>query len=628
MTRRLRMARAVRPLMVLVPLLGLGAAAGVLYQGRAAFRRSTTGAAVASLTTSAVPRGPSFSAFGWQRGTEYVQELDYRFELAPAGAEPSAPAAGAALHVTGAWRTLVVGGPQGGTRLKVEIAHAAIANQNPAAAQAMAEASRSLARPFYVDYDAQGRALRLHLAKDTDRLALGILRELVSISQFSEPAPVTASWQALESDQSGEYRADYRSLGFGKFERVKALYVKANPAQSAGVFGGGVPVIGKALAVFELDDWGRSAKLDATHELSTPGAENGTGYVSRTRLALKFLERRQGVEVGGDLTNLVTLGLAPAASDVTDAAADLDRQLVDGADADSLLRELSQLAEGDRDGGFAIQTRLAALFRLDPRAIDKALSRLDAKNAANILGALGSAGTPAAQKALAAFASDTGRDAAERQLAVDSMLAVEHPTPELRGALKGMLSEKDPELKNNASLMLGVMAGRDADPSATVDIVQQMSRELKTADSVNERIRLIDSLGNTRSDAALPALSEALASDNAEVRTAATAALRFVSDPAADRLLSTAITSDDSPDVRRSALIAAGYRAYEPLASALETVAKGDPSSAVRAQAVTTLQDMTQKDNQALPLLDWIAQNDKDPQVRARARRAVESPPL
>ncbi|MBW8885464.1 MAG: HEAT repeat domain-containing protein [Planctomycetia bacterium] len=172
------------------------------------------------------------------------------------------------------------------------------------------------------------------------------------------------------------------------------------------------------------------------------------------------------------------------------------------------------------------------------------------------------------------------------------------------------------------------MAGRDADPSATVDIVQQMSRELKTADSVNERIRLIDSLGNTRSDATLPALSEALSSDNAEVRTAATAALRFVSDPAADRLLSTAITSDDSPDVRRSALIAAGYRAYEPLASALETVAKGDPSSAVRAQAVTTLQDMTQKDNQALPLLDWIAQNDKDPQVRARARRAVESPPL
>jgi HEAT repeat protein len=114
-------------------------------------------------------------------------------------------------------------------------------------------------------------------------------------------------------------------------------------------------------------------------------------------------------------------------------------------------------------------------------------------------------------------------------------------------------------------------------------------------------------------------ITQAFGSSDPAVRTAAAAALRFVPDPAADVLLSKAMTSDPEVTVRSAALMAAGYRAYDPLAQALETVAK-DPDAKLRGALVSALTQMAQHDSQALVLLDWIATNDPSDEIRSQAR--------
>lgn len=609
---------------VWISILALGLAGGALYHQRTSSRTAAAGAVAAAAAAAAgAPTATALPRAGWERGIEYVHALDYQFGLAAeASPSPQQPL----LHAAGQWKSVVVERQRDSVKLAVQLQGVKIDAPDEAGAKLVIPTTLSLAQPFYVEYDARGRALRLYLRPDIDTLALGILRELVSISQFSSPASPSTTWQSLEADQAGEYRADYRSLGQAKYSRAKTGYVRAAAAQGSAAIAGVTPVIRQATAKFRLDDWGRTASLEALHVLVTPDVGGGVGVVSRSELRLTLLSQRRGAEIPAPLTGLVPVSVMADPSELV--GADTDSQLVGDATVSSLLAELARLPADDRGGSVALQRRLAALFRLRPDAIAEAMAQLDDRNASIILGALGEAGTPAAQRAVASVASDDRLDETRRQMAVDAMLSVQHPTAELREGLARARKSQHPDLRSNASLMLGVMAARDEEPSAAKGIVEELSRDAQNAETTGERIDAISSLGNTRSDAALPALADAMDEEDAELRSAAASALRFVPDAGADQLLSKALTSDKDPGVRRAALVAAGYRAYDPLASALETVSKHDPDAAVRSQAVSTLSSIAHQDPQSLLLLDWVAQNDSDPQVRERARRALGSSTL
>src|SRR5262249_10227382 len=133
------------------------------------------------------------------------------------------------------------------------------------------------------------------------------------------------------------------------------------------------------------------------------------------------------------------------------------------------------------------------------------------------------------------------------------------------------------------------------------------------------------SLGNSRSADVLPALSQSIGSEDPLVRASAAAALRFVPDPAADSMLAKAITTDENGDVRRAALMAAGFRSYEPLAPALAAVSKHDPDPRMRTEAVAALSNMAGHDSQSMLLLDWVAQHDADKSIRDQAKKALDS---
>ena len=563
---------------------------------------------------------PVFSRAGWEPGTAYVHRLDYQVTVGSEQKDATEGAQRYSFRVTGLAKTRVSEKRGGEVRVSMQLDEVKL--DSGVKANVPEEIKSALAAPFFVDYDERGRAVRLHVRPGMDRTILGVLREIVSISQFSVGDSPASNWSAIESDTTGEYRATYRATIGARILRQKTAYVRVAGRKSKSSNTPTIPVNG---AEFQLDDWGRISILKGTSAVaSSPGG--GLSFASNTELSLKVVSRTrdtQGLPLSVD--GLVATSLSPSDEELAEAAAAIDKKIVDGATVDQLLRELG--ATDDANAQSTAEVRLAALFRLDPVAIKTALGKLDANNADDILAALGSAGTAEAAKALADILKDPKRDPLDRATAVDAVLAIEHPTVETAKALEVAVASSDPELKNNASLALGVVSARiaESEPEAAQAVVDKMSNDYKAATSNDERQRTLGSLGNTRSADALPAIAEALKSPDPAIRATAAAALRFVPDPEADRLLSAVLTSDPDQEVRTAALLAAGYRAYDPLATALETVAK-DPNSTLRLRLVSTLADMARNDNDALVLLDWIAENDTDKDVRASAQKALAPP--
>jgi hypothetical protein len=559
----------------------------------------------------------SISRVGWEPGVAYAQTVDLKIGIGTRDQGNEGSKQLVQLRLGGRLETLVseVIGKEVRVRLRLVDPKVNAGNKS-----VPTEAVTALATPFFADYDDRGRALRLHVPPGLESAARGLLRELVATTQLTMPERSTARWSAVESDTTGDYKASYKALGTTKIVRQKAGYVptssvtgdeRKQPKPQIVAYG----------AEFELDDWGRVKDLKCTSSMTTATDGTEMSFEARSELSLKTLSRSR--ETQGLPLSSAGLVAIPITSDPSEAedSKNLDRQLVAGSDVKGILVALSNGKDGD---AARPRTRLEALFRLDPSAIQTALAMLDDTNAPTVLASLGGAGTAEAQKALGDVLRDDRRSPAERLAAVDGVFSLENPTAETATALEALTRSDHPELKQNASLALGVAAARMAedDPAAAKGVVQRMTADYASSKDSHEQIRVVGGLGNTRSADSLGALTQAMASKDPAVRAAAAAALRFVPDPAADVLLSKALTSDPDKNVRNAALLAAGYRAYDPLAQALETVSR-DPDVDLRTMLVSTLTQLSQQDSQAFVLLDWIANNDPSNEVRSKALGAL-----
>jgi HEAT repeat protein len=596
---------------------GAGAAAlhysgAVSALGRAASSLSTNARLEPSASNETVA---SFSRAGWEPGVAYAQTIDLSIGVGTRDKDTVNQLF--RLRLGGKLETLVseVLGKEVRVRLRLVDAKLETGDKS-----IPAEVVRAFATPFFADYDERGRALRLHVPPDLDRTVRGILREIVSTTQLTTPEPAAARWSAVEADTTGDYKASYKTLSSTKIVRQKSGYVPA-ASQAGDKASQPKPDIVAYGAEFQIDDWGRVKELKCTSHLNAAAGETETFFEARAELTLKTVSRSretQGLPVS--IAGLVAISITSDRGDA-EGTKNLDRQLVAGADVKGILDGITK----EKDGQTARpRTRLEALFRLDPSAIKTALALLDEANAPTVLAALGGAGTAEAQNALRDVLRDERRSPAERLAAVDGAFGLENPTAETATTLEALTRSENPELKQNATLALGVTSARMAenDPTAAQGILQRLASDYTSAKSSDDRIRIVGGLGNTRSADSLATLTQAMASSDPAVRAAAAAALRFVPDPAADVLIAKAMTSDPDTNVRNAALLAAGYRAYDPLAQALATVSK-DADANIRGMLVTTLAQMAQEDGEALVLLDWIANNDPSTEIRSRAQGAL-----
>jgi hypothetical protein len=227
--------------------------------------------------------------------------------------------------------------------------------------------------------------------------------------QLVVPNPRAAEWSTEERDVSGEYDAKWTRTDDRAAQRQKLRYRRVVTVD------GLVPTadIGRydvsSSDTFTLDAAGWPTALTAIESLRAGNATDPMTITMDGKTTATLLRSEDAGQAGGpvdwDRYETSELALAPS---FDGARRNIDAQRVG---RDSLGDMVSQLAAipdraDPRSRALAQQhARLASLFRLKPEAAADAMARIargevDAILARSLIGALGTAGTPEAQRAL------------------------------------------------------------------------------------------------------------------------------------------------------------------------------------------------------------------------------------
>jgi hypothetical protein len=508
--------------------------------------------------------------------------------------------------------------------------------QDPAARAAF---ERGLARPFYVEADRTGAAHAMHFDRDVDPIARGLIKTAVALTQVAgrtDDLRSAASWTANESDPTGEYVASYeRDTTRRCVQKSRTRYTRVAAADGLVPVENAGAVTSALKSAITLDAGLWPASIDGTDSLRI---EPGGGLPSIDASASIRLDLREttldgahaaafaGVPESYERTTIASAGDSPD-------AARQDRELVAGATLASLRTQLERVARAEDKGQERahLHDQLAALFRLDPAATREAaagtLAGQDPATARVVIGALGTAGTPEAQDALAALAESDTLDTKLRANALANLGLVEAPTTSTLEALDRQTASDTRSVRSTATLALGnaarsLEAGGDESADTTVlDLLERLDGATNPADQA----LYLRALGNAGDPRALPAIETALASPEERVRSAAAEALRFIADPRADVLLSKVLVADLSPTVRRSAVLAATFREITPLLPAMDAALGKDGDERVRMDVVAALGRARKAAPAVIELLRGTAEHDPSADIRKRAAAYLAS---
>ncbi len=550
------------------------------------------------------------------------------------------------LH--GTWETTVLQNDPLGVLLLTQLREPQLRGATDSDAALQAKVLADLAVPFFLQLDPSGRLRVVRLRKDVSAQARGFIKAVAAQLQYVRPAQPDRTWNTEESDPTGEYVAHYEQQATSdreplRYHKSRQRYLHVATAQGLGP----VTELGKVAGTLDL-----TYTLDGA-DAATAGLQKVTGkdslqvepgaampsISSSSEITLALLRTDGPVDVTALLALASTPDYEPVAiaaldSDSSTAHAD-DAQLVKGASLQALVHQLGALPEsGSGPQRAALHTRLSALFRLDGSAAQKAMlavkQGLAEPAAKTLIGALGGAGTAAAQAALVQLAETKSLTTDLRENALAVLGLAENPEDSTAAALLRATGDTDREVRSTAALALGnVAAGqRKSNPGDADQSVDELLALLASAATQDEQIVYLQALGNAGDARALPALQRALASEAAAVRSAAVVSLRFIEGAQVDQLITGAIIQDRAAEVRRGALFAASLRALPSLFAALQKAALGDEDVGVRMDAVGLLGKaltMPAISGSAGAVLRTVASKDPEPEVRRAALNRLQS---
>ena len=547
----------------------------------------------------------------WIPGTTYIYEIESSRALTMQ--RDHGPGQPRELAVSGRLSIAVVGPAADGDGALLRLALAGAA-------------SPRLSGAFYAVAAPTGRLGSFSFPRGLGGADRATLKGLAGALQVVVPDPGAASWRATEEDLTGEYEAAYRADG-DAIHKAKERFVRARGAR------GLTPIkdpstyeIASSIELaLEASGWPRTASEDETLAVKAGAMQIQAKTRTSARLA--------AVEQTPDLARIAAaeqavLEAEPAADAEGFAAAKrrADEGLLDGASYQALLADL---AAGDAQLRNRTLARLAALFRLQPEAAARAAGSLlggglTGEAAQRMIGALGSAGTPEAQRALA---SVLGSDRASSELRSDAAAALgrtKQPTEDSKQALLKAARASDGSLASTATLGLGNLIKRmDEGSGDASDAVAALIQRLAAATDDAERLLCLDALGNSGDPRALSAIEPYLAAGDVKLRAAAAQALRFMA--GADARVAAAL-QDLAPEVRRAAAGALAYRAITPMLSLVSAVLQHDADVSTRLQLVSALKLRKRQEPGLGDLLSWSAANDPAAEVRSAAKTAIASP--
>lgn len=489
----------------------------------------------------------------------------------------------------------------------------------------------ALRHPFFVTFDEGGAARQLWLDPGVGVEQRDLLRYLVSILQIAGRSGDAREWTTTERDLTGPYEARYHRRGDGSIAKQKVAYRLPSAASGGAPARPVVEVLSSAWEA-RFGRGGALSRFAGSEEVSTDGPVGDLKMVAHTELSADLIASDPEAETPSELigsfererSRLRSWSLERDPSELAAISRVHDEQLVEGASLSVLVDGLRAVADNEEARRRA-QRRLEALFRLDPRAPEAAAALVRQSNgqAPAIVSAMAAAGTLESQRALRSLVTDSAVPRPLRLTAVQMIGQLAEPTREAIDGLEPLLDVADPELRQAGAYAYGatLRAGAAREPERVRQGLDALTTRLERARTADEKIDLLDSLGNAGNPAALPIIRRSLEDADPEVRAVALKALRLIPDPAADELLSATIVGADVVPVRIAALFAAGFRPVEPYVAPVGALLAREPTPRVRESAVHLLGPHVRASKAIAAVMKHVAEEDGIPSVRDAAAR-------
>jgi len=465
-------------------------------------------------------------------------------------------------------------------------------------------------------------------------------RDILARWQIILPAnPAARTWSQTEEDATGVYVAAYSrdtNQPPAVLQKRKQQYLSLSSAGQTNLQTRS-QVNGNTVA--HLDPY--PVKIEGREQLTILAPEIGGGVVSEANYTFDLQSATAAPEVE-QAGALVARRLETTGTPFSWAAADGPDRLstavdVEGTTMQEQLAELEQLLAAGLSGTSAeVRTleKIVALIKKDDAAVDALVSRLsrhlEAKDeplASALIGMLGAAGTPKAQRTLIGLVAASEWPQAQREMAIFSFAQVTEPIPEVDNWLR-QLHQKGDDLSNNSLLVLAAMGDRVRESSP--ERFQTISKYVTEAASapgmeLNERVVGLDAIGNLGPKEVPEVVRNALASDDPLLREKAVLSLKRVEDSAASGLIRSALRDDSAEGVRIAAASLLADERWSDASQDLAYAAAHDSSEQVRVAAITALGEQLDSNPDFSRVLKQIAAQDQSVDVRAAAGQVLSS---
>lgn len=522
----------------------------------------------------------------------------------------------------------VVGEGGDGARIRAELAQP---TRSDVPAQAGA-ALDGLGTAFFFVLRPDGSTTGFQFPKGMSGDVRRRLRAVVSSMQLVMGAGAGAggAWERVESDEMGQYVASYERSGAG-FAKSKLRYdLVRTPAGLVAPesFGTKYETRGASALVADASGWPSSIDEDSAVAVSFQGGRMVMTTKTKARLVAHADDRRFAGSYEAALASFDpdADGLA---ADAALAGRNADANLVGKATYGSLVTDLEQAT--DARARNRSTAKLGALFATRPEAVAEARAALLAKGTNEktgsvIASALGNAGTPEAQRALADVLGAKEAPSGTKANAAISLGLVAHPTTEAKAALTGASKSSDASVAETATLALGNLAKASAaDGQDASDVVTSLIAKLEAAQTTADKVLYLDALGNTGDERALAPISARLSDGSVYVRGAAVGALRFQKGEGVAASLFVA-SGDPETTVRRAAISAVAQQSVVAHLPTLKRVLGEDEEASLRIAAVRVLARAVDTVPEVEAILAKTASSDADAQVREAATQALSKP--
>lgn len=456
------------------------------------------------------------------------------------------------------------------------------------------------AEPTLVRIDAAGRVRGYGFARELDGDQRNFLRGAIGLLFVEAPEAGATAWTSVGNDSMGSFEARYETLPASDEDSLLVRRTRLALTKVRGLVELPAHTLqGGAVARFALArGWLAGVELAETLTMAMP---IGDMKVSTTRKATATLVAEEAVPVDGaaawDRAAADVSGETESLGGYAEAAQRREwRDRLAGVTVADLLAEIERLLAaktGDDEAVDAAFQKLQWLLRGDDKATlmlaDQLVAGQVPTHAVGVaIGALGAAGTAAAQEALLALRAD-GVAPAMREQATTACLQLAEPGERLMQSLTDE-ARSGAASRATSVMVLGALARRAGAPAGggASPLANLLAMETEYAVR-GELADWVFAVGNSGASQVLDVALRLLGHQQTDVRAACCAVLRRCAGPAAFEALTRRGLVDADPLVRMEALGAIARRSEAAVRAILETTATLDVDASVRALAAELL---------------------------------------